>query len=127
MMKVWTITLGLTALIFLLNFAGEGFLNRAAQSSREVLQEIREDAQAGNWEKAKSGCKTAMLLWKKSMPLLQMLLDHIEIENLDMLFAKTRTLCEQKQKEELFLNLAELERSFYHIEERYAFHWRNIF
>lgn len=101
-------------------------LKSEAENLHAFLIEIESNIYADEWEKAKNTVKTTQKQWDKYKKIWPMLIDHFEIDNVNINFAELQAYILSSDKTESLSRLAALKVLIKHIPERESFIIQNI-
>lgn len=101
-------------------------LKNEAENLHTVLIELEKNIYAEEWEKAKDIGKTAEKQWDKYKKKWPMLIDHFEIDNVNINLAELQAYILSNDKTESLSRLAALKILIKHIPERESFIIQNI-
>lgn len=101
-------------------------LKNEAENLHTVLIELEKNIYAEEWEKAKDIGKTVEKQWDKYKKKWPMLIDHFEIDNVNINLAELQAYILSNDKTESLSRLAALKILIKHIPERESFIIQNI-
>ena len=101
-------------------------LKNEAENLHTVLIELEKNIYAEEWEKAKNIGETIEKQWDKYKKIWPMLIDHFEIDNVNINLAELQAYIISNDKTESLSRLAALKVLIKHIPERESFIIQNI-
>lgn len=101
-------------------------LKNEAENFHTVLIELEKNIYAEEWEKAKTIGETIEKQWDKNKKIWPMLIDHFEIDNVNINLAELQAYILSNDKTESLSRLAALKVLIKHIPERESFIIQNI-
>jgi hypothetical protein len=118
------ITLGLIL------WAGYYTISEVSGTSEVLLNHcsrIKADVLSDDWEKARDGLKGFGDFWDNAKPVWTILIDHKEIDNIDMALAKIEQYIETREKGLALGELSSLELLIRHIPDKEKVSLENVF
>lgn len=125
-MKPLIIIFLLTAVIIT---AGCLTLNALAEESAKLdnsLSELEKDIENMNWEAAAKGLKEFHNNWDRISKLWTMLIDHYEIDNIELAIAELDSYIKTQNKSQALAQLSSVKALIKHIPQKEALSFRNL-
>lgn len=125
-MKPLIIIFLLTAVIIT---AGCLTLNTLAEESAKLdnsLSELEKDIENMNWEAAAKGLKEFHNNWDRISKLWTMLIDHYEIDNIELAIAELDSYIKTQNKSQALAQLSSVKALIKHIPQKEALSFRNL-
>ncbi|MEA4846588.1 MAG: DUF4363 family protein [Clostridiaceae bacterium] len=126
-MKPLIIIILLTILIVAGGFMALYTLNSEAQSLDGDLLTLEEAIKNQNWDTASEKLEEFHSKWNKTSSLWSMLIDHYEIDNIELLISQLGSYVKNKDKNEALSNMSSLKTLIKHIPEKESLSLKNIF
>jgi len=123
---IFLITLSLLAVIIIFSCAVLSMLSKESDQIGNIITDIMDDSEKGNWTKAQSQVSSLKDIWSDTEKKWAMLLDHLEIDNIDMALQRVSTLIDRKQKELAITEASVLLLYIKHIPEKETFNLVNL-
>lgn len=102
-------------------------LNSESQKLSVLLDKIEQEVNSKNWEKADSNCQSFNNQWSSISKMWCMLIDHYEIDNVNISLAELKSFIETHDDKEALSRLSVLKLMIHHIPDRESFQFKNIF
>ncbi len=102
-------------------------LNAESQRLSSSLDILEKDIRKQNWEGASKKLKEFEEKWDKVSPLWSMLVDHYEIDNIELILAQLISYTENEDKVQSLSQMSSLKTLVKHIPAKESFSLRNIF
>jgi predicted PurR-regulated permease PerM len=126
-LKPLIIIILLTILIVAGGFMALYTLNSEAQSLDSDLLTLEEAIKNQNWDTASEKLEEFHSKWNKTSSLWSMLIDHYEIDNIELLISQLGSYVKNKDKNEALSNMSSLKTLIKHIPEKESLSLKNIF
>lgn len=126
-LKPLIIIILLTILIVAGGFMALYTLNSEAQSLDGDLLTLEEAIKNQNWDTASEKLEEFHSKWNKTSSLWSMLIDHYEIDNIELLISQLGSYVKNKDKNEALSNMSSLKTLIKHIPEKESLSLKNIF
>jgi len=108
----------LTALIIALSVFSQNMLYNDSVSIGNAIEEIRNCARAGEWDKAISLLDQVVTEWERKKVIWSSLIDHQEIDNIDSSLSRLKPLLETRDASSALSEASVLHNYIQHIPER---------
>lgn len=125
MRVVSTVVMGLVLLVGL-SLGAYKYIHDSAQSMVGQLDQIEVTIQDGTWDRAKVQLKQAHTSWDKTKYWWTILLDHQEIDNIDVSMSRLQRYVDTQGLSLSLGELSALKMLMDHISDKEAFNLRNI-
>ena len=102
-------------------------LNSESQRLSSSLDELEQDIEKQNWDEASEKLKEFHEKWDKVSTLWSMLIDHYEIDNIELVLSQLISYAENKDKSEALSQMSSLKTLIKHIPAKESFSLKNIF
>jgi len=124
--KIITSIVVLLAVILGISMYSSRTLAATSRDLESRISEIEESTKAGNWVKAKEGIEAIEANWQQVEKSWSILLDHIEIDNIDISLSKISRYIESENTSLALAEVATLKMLITHIPEKESFRLTNI-
>lgn len=125
-LKPLIIIVSLTILIVSGGFITLYALNSEAQRLDEDLSTLEETIKNQNWDTASEKLEDFHSRWDKVRSLWSMLIDHNEIDNIELLLSELVSYVDNKDKNESLSRMSSLKTLIKHIPKKESFNLENI-
>ncbi|MCX7923180.1 MAG: DUF4363 family protein [Clostridia bacterium] len=102
-------------------------LANSSKNIEDQISQIETDIKANNWENANKKLSEIESNWSRTEQTWAMLLDHIEIDNIDIALSRMSKYIEVKDMNLALAEAATLKKYIGHIPEKESFGLKNIF
>ncbi len=126
-MKPLIIIIALTVLIVVGGCLTLYALNSEAQRLNSSLSTLEEDIENQNWDEAAKKLEKFHTKWDKTSFLWSMIIDHYEIDNIELILSKLLSYVKTHEKNEALSNMSALRTLIKHIPAKESFNLKNIF
>lgn len=126
-MKPLIITITLTALIVTGGCITGYTLNSESEKLNDSLAALEEEIENQNWDSASKKLEEFHSKWDKISSSWSMLIDHYEIDSIELLLSQIVAYVKNQDKTEALANMSSLKTLIKHIPEKEAFNLKNIF
>lgn len=103
------------------------YIEHTANSMLADVNTLEQSARAENWNQVRKNFTGLQLTWDKTNPNWTALLDHQELDNINITMSRVKEFMETKDKPGFMTELAELKILIKHIPEKEAINLENIF
>ncbi|MDD3705956.1 MAG: DUF4363 family protein [Clostridiaceae bacterium] len=101
-------------------------LNSESQRLDDSLSVIEEAIENQNWDNASKDLKKFHSKWDKTSPLWSMLVDHYEIDNIELLLSQLASYVKNKNKNDALTSISSLKTLIKHIPDKESLNPKNI-
>lgn len=101
-------------------------LNSESQKLDDSLSELESDIENQNWESASKKLEEFHSKWDKVSNFWSMLIDHYEIDNIELVLSQLASYVKSKDKNEALSQMSALRTFVKHIPEKESFKLKNI-
>lgn len=105
----------------------QNFYSRSSKKLSEKISVLTHQVTAEDWDKAGSEIEDIEKMWSKTEKKWSVLIDHFEIDNIEMSLKRTKKYIESKDKTLSLAELEGLEFMISHIYKKEEFNLSNIF
>lgn len=126
-MKPLLIIAVIVVLVFTAGLVGIGYLNNSSASLSQELKAMDASVRDGKWNDAHSRLNTFENKWAGTKYGWAFLLDHMEIDNIDIELSKMKEYVKTMDKTEALAEISSLVLLIEHIPEKESFSLKNIF
>ena len=126
-MKPLIIIIVLTALIVAGGALTRYSLSSESQRLDESLSALESEIENQNWDAALKKLEEFHTKWDKTSSLWTMLIDHYEIDNIELVLSKLVSYVKTQDKNEALSQMSSLKTLIKHIPEKESFNFKNIF
>ena len=126
-MKPLIIIIVLTALIVAGGALTLYALSSESQRLDESLSALESEIENQNWDAALKKLEEFHTKWDKTSSLWTMLIDHYEIDNIELVLSKLVSYVKTQDKNEALSQMSSLKTLIKHIPEKESFNFKNIF
>lgn len=126
-LKPLIIIISLTILIVAGGFITIYTLNSEAQRLDEDLSALEESVKNQNWDSASKKLEKFHRKWDKVSSLWSILVDHYEIDNIELLLSELVSYVDNKDKNESLSRMSSLKTLIKHIPKKESFNLENVF
>lgn len=102
-------------------------LDSESQRLDHQLTDLKSEIENQNWTAAENKLEEFHSKWDKTSKLWSMLVDHYEIDNIELVLSQLASFVKTKDKSEALSQLSSLRTFVKHIPEKEAFRLKNIF
>ncbi|HYF75411.1 MAG TPA: DUF4363 family protein [Candidatus Nitrosocosmicus sp.] len=102
-------------------------LNSEAERLSDELSSLEEDINNQNWDSATEKLEKFHEKWDRATTLWSMLIDHNEIDSIELVISKLVSYVRTHDKNEALAQLSSLKALIKHIPEKESFNLKNIF
>ncbi|MEQ2128546.1 DUF4363 family protein [Caldanaerobacter subterraneus KAk] len=117
----------LLVFIFFLDFASIKYLDSTSQKIDSLLSQVEDHIKSGDWEKAKDWVKKAESEWKKIDRKWALLVEHREIDEIEINMEKLKSFVESKNRDHSMAQLKTVKMLLKHVPENEKPSFENIF
>jgi len=103
------------------------YIDHSANSLLAGVNSMEQGARAENWNQVRKNFTDLQLTWDKTKPKWTALLDHQELDNINITMSRVKEFMETRDKPGFMTELAELKIFIKHIPEKEAVNLANIF
>ena len=126
-MKPLIIIISLTILIVAGGSITLYLLNSESQRLDDSLSSLGEAIENGNWDNASKNLKEFNSKWDRTSSLWSMLVDHYEIDNIELLLSQLASYVKNKNKNDALSSVSSLKTLIKHIPEKESLSLKNVF
>ncbi len=126
-MKPLFIIIVLTALIVAGGSLTLYALSSESQRLDDSLSTLESEIEKQNWDAALKKLEEFHAKWDKTSSLWTMLIDHYEIDNIELVLSKLISYVKTQDKNEALSQMSSLKTLIKHIPEKESFNFKNIF
>lgn len=126
-MRPIIIIFGLTLLIIAGGCLTLYSLNFESQRLDQSLTALEQDIKEQDWDEALKKLKEFNTEWDKVSTFWSMLIDHYEIDNIELILSQLTSYVKSQEKTEALSQMSSLKTLIKHIPEKESFNLRNIF
>jgi hypothetical protein len=101
-------------------------LSKSSEKLVNYITNMESNALAGNWENAKVELAQMQTYWSKAEKTWSILIDHIEIDNIDMTLSKMEKFIDVKDTSMALSEAAALKQNIQHIPDKESLNLENI-
>ncbi|HOR85865.1 MAG TPA: DUF4363 family protein [Bacillota bacterium] len=102
-------------------------LNSESQRLSSNLEELEQHIEKQNWDEASKKLQEFREKWDKVSTLWTMLIDHYEIDNIELILSKLVSYAKNHDKVEALSEMSSLKTLIKHIPDKESFSLKNIF
>jgi len=102
-------------------------LNSESQRLDDSLSSLGEAIENGNWDNASKNLKEFNSKWDRTSSLWSMLVDHYEIDNIELLLSQLASYVKNKNKNDALSSVSSLKTLIKHIPEKESLSLKNVF
>ncbi|KUO74930.1 MAG: hypothetical protein APF77_17855 [Clostridia bacterium BRH_c25] len=102
-------------------------LDSESQRLSNSLSELEEDIEKQNWDAASKKLEEFHNKWDKVSKLWSMLIDHYEIDNIELVLSRLASYVKTQDKNEALSQMSSLKTLIKHIPAKEAFNFKNVF
>ncbi|MHB1393288.1 MAG: DUF4363 family protein [Clostridia bacterium] len=126
-LKPLIIIIALTVLIIVGGCLTLLALNSESQRLNSSLSTLEEDIENQNWDEAVKKLEKFHSKWDKTSVVWSMLIDHYEIDNIELVLSQLLSYVKTKDKNEALSKMSALRTLIKHIPAKESFNLKNIF
>lgn len=126
-MKPLIIIIATTLIIVVSGWLSLSALDSESQRLDHQLTDLKSEIENQNWTAAENKLEEFHSKWDKTSKLWSMLVDHYEIDNIELVLSQLASFVKTKDKSEALSQLSSLRTFVKHIPEKEAFRLKNIF
>lgn len=126
-MKPLIIIIGLTLLLVIGGCLTLYALNSESQRLSDSLTALEKDIEIQNWEDALKKLEEFHSKWDKVSSLWSMLIDHYEIDNIELILSQLISYVKSQDKNEALSQMSSLKTLIKHIPAKESFNLQNVF
>jgi hypothetical protein len=117
----------LLVFIFLLDFASIKYLDSTSKKIDRLLSKVEDHIKTGDWKKAKDWVEKAESEWKKIDRKWALLVEHREIDEIEINMEKLKSFVESKNKDQSMAQLKTVKMLLKYVPENEKPTFQNIF
>lgn len=117
----------LLVFIFFLDFASIKYLDNTSQKIDSLLSKVEDHIKSGDWEKAKDWVEKAESEWKKIDRKWALLVEHREIDEIEINMEKLKSFVESKNRDQSMAQLKTVKMLLKYVPENEKPTFENIF
>ncbi|KKC30405.1 hypothetical protein CDSM653_00495 [Caldanaerobacter subterraneus subsp. pacificus DSM 12653] len=117
----------LLVFIFFLDFASIKYLDSTSQKIDSLLSKVEDHIKSGDWEKAKDWVEKAESEWKKIDRKWALLVEHREIDEIEINMEKLKSFVESKNRDQSMAQLKTVKMLLKYVPENEKPTFENIF
>jgi len=102
-------------------------LNSESQRLDDSLSSLGEAIENGNWDNASKNLKEFNSKWDRTSSLWSMLVDHYEIDNIELLLSQLASYVKNKNRNDALSSVSSLKTLIKHIPEKESLSLKNVF
>lgn len=125
-LKPLIITIVLAAIIIVGGCITLYGLNSESQRLNNSLSNLEKNIESQNWDKALKQLEEFHINWDKTNSLWSMLIDHYEIDNIELILSELISYVKNQDKNEALSKMSSLKTLIKHIPEKESFNLKNI-
>lgn len=125
-MKPLIIILSLTILIVVGGCLSLNTLDSESKNLNDSLSKLESDVEGQNWEAASTKLEAFHSKWDSISNIWSMLIDHYEIDNIELAVSQLTSYVRTKDKSEALSQMSSLRALIKHIPEKESFNLKNI-
>jgi predicted PurR-regulated permease PerM len=126
-MKPLIIIIAFTLLIIVGGCLTLNALNSESQRLNDSLKALEEDIEKQNWEEALKKFEKFHKKWDKVSSIWSMLVDHYEIDNIELVLSQLNSYVKTQDKNEALSQMSSLKTLIKHIPAKESFNLQNVF
>ena len=102
-------------------------LNTESQRLDDSLSSLGEAIENGNWDNASKNLKEFNSKWDRTSSLWSMLVDHYEIDNIELLLSQLASYVKNKNRNDALSSVSSLKTLIKHIPDKESLSLKNVF
>jgi len=102
-------------------------LNSESQRLDDSLSSLGEAIENGNWDNASKNLKEFNSKWDRTSSLWSMLVDHYEIDNIELLLSQLASYVKNKNRNDALSSVSSLKTLIKHIPDKESLSLKNVF
>lgn len=126
-MKPLMIIIAATLIIVVSGWLSLSALDSESERMDHQLKELKSEIENQDWTAAEDKLEEFHSKWDKTSKLWSMLVDHYEIDNIELVLSQLASFVKTKDRSEALSQLSSLRTFVKHIPEKEAFRLKNIF
>jgi len=130
-LKVWVKAVILIAAILITIIVSSmlvhNYLESSSQEITDYIENIEENTSSNDWDKAEEILSTLEELWSDTKSKWSMLIDHNEIDNIEISLKRVSSYIKEREKKLALAELSLLKQMVMHIPEKEALALENVF
>lgn len=116
-----------TVLIIAAGIFIDRFIHTSSESLDKQIMLLENSARLGNWKEAKAALERIEKEWVKTSRLWATLIDHNEIDNIEIRISKISTYVDYRDTSRAIAEISALRQNLKHISRKESFRIENIF
>jgi hypothetical protein len=126
-MKPLIIIITFTLLIIVGGCLTLNALDSESQKLNDSLAALEDDIEKQNWEEALKKLEKFQSKWDKVSSIWSMLVDHYEIDNIELVLSQLNSYVKTQDKNEALSQMSSLKTLIKHIPAKESFNFQNVF